>query len=92
MSEGKIRVVFDGPPGQRSGRFVEVEDETGKSIRLGEWVQDGSYWYLEFDDLRARIAEARARLEDDAVVLDLRIGQHEAREGAHVALDGAGRV
>ena len=38
-------IVFDGPPSHESGRFVEVElDE--KSISLGEWVQDGDFWYL----------------------------------------------
>ena len=28
----QIDVVFDGPPGPAPGRFVEVEDETGRSI------------------------------------------------------------
>jgi hypothetical protein len=32
-------VVFDGPPGHESGRFVEVEDESGASISVGEWVE-----------------------------------------------------
>jgi hypothetical protein len=42
-----IDVVFDGPPGPEPPRFVEVEDEQGKSINFGEWVQrsDG-YWAL----------------------------------------------
>ena len=42
-----IDIVFDGPPGHESGRFVEVEDVTGKSINAGEWLQrpDG-YWVL----------------------------------------------
>lgn len=33
-----IDIVFDGPPGPEAGRFVEVEDETGKSISVGEWL------------------------------------------------------
>ena len=37
MSE--LRIVFDGPPGPEAGRFVEVEDEHGKSITAGEWRQ-----------------------------------------------------
>jgi hypothetical protein len=42
-----IDVVFDGPPGPEPGRFVEVEDMDGASIRLGEWVQrDDGYWVL----------------------------------------------
>ena len=42
-----LDIVFDGPPGPVSGRFVEVETTEGKSIRLGTWVQrpDG-YWVL----------------------------------------------
>lgn len=42
-----IDVVFDGPPDHQAGRFVEVEDATGKSIRAGQWIQrtDG-YWTL----------------------------------------------
>lgn len=42
-----VDIVFDGPPSHESGRFVEVEDATGKSIRFGKWTQrpDG-YWVL----------------------------------------------
>jgi hypothetical protein len=42
-----IDIVFDGPPGPEAGRFVEVEDDAGKSIKFGEWVErpDG-YWVL----------------------------------------------
>ncbi len=34
-----IDIVFDGPPGNESGRFIEIEDPTGKSIQLGEWIK-----------------------------------------------------
>ena len=49
-----IDIVFDGPPGPESGRFVEVERD-GKSIRLGEWVQrrDG-LWALRIPDPESR--------------------------------------
>jgi len=45
--EKAINVVFDGPPSNKSGRFVEVETDDGKSISIGEWVErkDG-YWAL----------------------------------------------
>ncbi len=49
---GKLYIVFDGPPGPESGRFVEVEDPTGASIRLGEWIQEGDYWNLVIPDPR----------------------------------------
>lgn len=42
-----INIIFDGPPSHESGRFVEVEDDSGNSINIGEWIQrpDG-YWAL----------------------------------------------
>lgn len=33
----EIRIIFDGPPGPVPGRFVEVENTEGASIRVGEW-------------------------------------------------------
>jgi hypothetical protein len=33
-----IDIVFDGPPGPEGGRFIEVEDEQGRSINAGTWV------------------------------------------------------
>ena len=40
-----INIIFDGPP--ESGRFVEVETDDGKSINIGEWIeQPGGYWAL----------------------------------------------
>lgn len=43
----RVDIVFDGPPGPEGGRFVEVEDASGKSIRFGEWVhREDGYWVL----------------------------------------------
>jgi hypothetical protein len=40
-------VVFDGPPGHESGRFVECEDSNGKSFNAGEWIDRGNgLWAL----------------------------------------------
>ena len=33
----EVRIVFDGPPSHESGRFVEVEDTEGRSIKCGTW-------------------------------------------------------
>jgi hypothetical protein len=33
----ELRFVTDAPPGPESGRFVEVEDEHGYSVSIGEW-------------------------------------------------------
>lgn len=42
-----VDIVFDGPPSHMSGRFVEVENDSGASINFGEWIQRaGGYWAL----------------------------------------------
>lgn len=42
-----LDVVFDGPPGPESGRFVELEDGQGRGVNAGTWLQrDGLYWLL----------------------------------------------
>lgn len=47
MSDSYIDIVFDGQPAHESGRFVEVEDPNGASVKAGEWIdrKDG-YWAL----------------------------------------------
>jgi len=46
MSED-IFVVFDGPPGHESGRFIDVENARGQSVNAGEWSQrDDRMWQL----------------------------------------------
>ena len=57
-----VDIVFDGPPGPVAGRFVEVEDESGASISIGEWIEraDG-FWALRVPDGSSeRIAQLRA--------------------------------
>jgi hypothetical protein len=65
----KIQIVFDGPPSHESGRFIEVEDANGCSIRVGEWVHrpDG-YWALVLN------AEVNREPQSWAEALDLPIG------------------
>jgi len=47
-----IDIVFDGPPDAVAGRFLEVENDKGTSIRVGEWLRrsDG-YWVLRIKEL-----------------------------------------
>ena len=48
-----IDIVFDGPPSHKSGCFIEVEDDTRKSISIREWLQrDDGYWVLRIPDPR----------------------------------------
>ena len=59
-----IQIVFDGPPGPESGRFVEVE-ENGKGINFGEW-RDGKdgFWYLDIPVESPAPTEPRAEVDD----------------------------
>ena len=52
-----INIVFDGPPGPEPGRFVEVETDSGKSINVGEWIQDGDFWNLRITKLPEQPAD-----------------------------------
>ncbi len=50
----KIYVIFDGPPGPESPRFIEVENDQRESVSLGQWqwkedvkrVGNPFYWRL----------------------------------------------
>lgn len=45
-----IDVVFDGPPEPPFGRLVEVEDEYGRNINAGEWIDRGDgRWALRIN-------------------------------------------
>jgi hypothetical protein len=47
-----VDIVFDGPPSHESGRFVEVENESGVSVNVGEWIKrDDGYWALRIKSL-----------------------------------------
>lgn len=47
-----INIIFDGPPGPIAGRFVEVENDEGESINVGEWKQKSdNYWTLRIKDV-----------------------------------------
>jgi hypothetical protein len=39
------RLVFDSFPSPKGARFIELEDDSGKSIEIGEWRarSDGNY-------------------------------------------------
>ena len=44
-----ICIIFERPPGPEAPRFIEVEDEEGNSVSVGEWVElkDRGYWALK---------------------------------------------
>lgn len=66
MSGDTIRIIFDGPPGAESGRFVEVEDGDGRGVSVGRWVElpDDGWWALELAmDVKAERARLRKAVE-----------------------------
>lgn len=54
-----INIIFDGPPGPHGPRFVEVEDDAGNSVRVGDWAehQPEGYEHEGFWRLRISLAE-----------------------------------
>lgn len=63
LQEWAIDVVFDGPPGPEAGRFVEVEDMSGKSVGVGQWINRGNgMWALRIP--RAHPAQREAELRE----------------------------
>lgn len=40
-----VDIVFDGPPDHHAPRFIEVEDENGRSLPFARWVkrEDGNW-------------------------------------------------
>lgn len=47
-----VDIVFDGPPGHKAGRFVEVETVDGKSLGVGEWIDRGhGFWALRIPNV-----------------------------------------
>ena len=47
-----INIIFDGAPSHESGRFIEVENDFGESIKCGEWIEnDDGTWTLKIDEI-----------------------------------------
>jgi len=76
-----IDIVFDGPPGPEGNRFIEVEDASGRSIALGEWIErQDRRWVLR---ITAADFQKPRRIVDVAEVqaaLD-RVAERVRREG-----------
>ncbi|AEQ20955.1 hypothetical protein E3_0420 [Rhodococcus phage E3] len=81
MADRYIDIVFDGPPTHESGRFIEVEDETGASISFGEWVDRGDGTWA----LRIAGSEAERGVEDDEP-------ERPGDDYYHAERDGVGNI
>jgi hypothetical protein len=43
----ELRVVFDAPPGRDMPTLIEIEDESGRPIAVGQWrARPDGYWEL----------------------------------------------
>ena len=63
MTTKYVDIVFDGPPAPESGRFIEVEDEAGASIALGEWIErEDGYWVLRIESRACILEEAASTI------------------------------
>lgn len=61
-----LDVVFDGPPGPESGRFVEVEDEQGSGVNAGKWIQrDTGLWALRISRIAPELLDDIETFLDD---------------------------
>lgn len=55
-----IDIVFDGPPGHESGRFVDVENSEGVSILIGEWIErPNGLWALRIPNVEIDLDPTR---------------------------------
>jgi hypothetical protein len=81
-----LHVVFDGPPGHESGRFVECETPDGRSINAGEWHErNDGLWELRIPNA---LTAAPAGITDE----DIRaIRQLEADVQAYSGNEASGR-
>lgn len=83
--EKYIDIVFDGPPGPESGRFVESENMAGASINAGRWIDRGNgLWALRIATADAPPAVERLieRWEREAAELFVRMNQ-ASESGEH---------
>ena len=62
-----IDIVFDGPPDHDAPRFVEVEDEQGRSIDVGIWInRPGTpMWALRLYPADVTVDPARSCTQPD---------------------------
>lgn len=79
-----LHIVFDGPPSHESGRFVEVNDSTGKSVNAGEWVENGQFWELIINKPRGQRASLQDITDTIADALQDMMGESTTATAKHV--------
>ena len=75
-------IVFDGPPEAEAGRFVEVEDDDGCSISVGEWRErEDGLWELVIDGFDHGVCNALLR--EQKLETDIQIEWRRNTQAAH---------
>ena len=47
MANQVVRMVFDRPPGRDMPTLIEIEDQSGRAINVGQWRErEDGYWEL----------------------------------------------
>lgn len=89
-----ISIIFDGPPDHHGPRFVEIENDKGESIRIGDWEPDPrpeheGFWRLRIADtsLRAMGVEIDREIAGAWYVQILDDQVHHTTEGVPVNID-----
>lgn len=91
MPDEYIDIVFDGPPANESGRFIEVETPKGASIKVGEWLQqDNGNWTLRipFNITPLAISDRISQVQSElfAIREDLRDTLDDAKDARFIRL------
>ena len=77
-----VDIVFDGPPGAESGRFVEVEAPDGSSISYGTWVErEDGYHALRVPDYAADCIDLKHKLKIATEALRFYANEEAYEEG-----------
>ena len=64
-----LNIVFDGPPGPVSGRFIEVENDAGVGVNAGEWSErPNGWWALRIPAAGGQEKPNGGRADEDGVV------------------------
>ncbi len=76
-----INIVFDGPPSHESGRFIEVENDAGASISVGEWIdRKNGLWSLRITELPSK---GMSLLDVQKMLCDWMEKNHTKFQGYH---------
>lgn len=89
QAQAYVDVLFDGPPGPESGRFVETEGPDGSSIAAGEWIDRGNGLHALRIPLTApTLATRRERRDADLAQLMAEIPERQPQPPVHMETTG----